>query len=99
MKSRETRGLAEDDRVTGDSKRAAIERMERTKAQNRRPVEARGTMREERAEKVALAGFVAAPRGSGATLAVDVRREACNGRDARHAKQTGKRRGIGSLGT
>ena len=69
--------------------------MARTKAQNRRPVEARGTMRDERGEKVALAGVVVEPRGSGADIAADVAREAWDGGDARHAKQTGERRGIG----
>ena len=69
--------------------------MECTKAQNRRPVEARGTLRDERDEKVALAGFVAEPRGSGAARADDDEREACDGGNARHAKQTGERRGIG----
>ena len=94
-KSLATLGLAKDDRVTGDGKLATTKRMARTKAQNRRPVEARGTMRDERAEKVVLAGFVAEPRGSCAALAADVGREACNGRNARHAKQTGERGGIG----
>ena len=38
------------------------------------------------------------PRGSGAELAADVEREACNDQDAHNSEQTGKRRGIGMLG-
>ena len=54
-------------------------------------------MREERAEKVALAGIGAEPRGCRAQLAADVGREACNGRDARHSEQAGRKRGIGEF--
>ena len=66
--------------------------MEVTKDENRRPVESRGRTGD---EKVALAGVAVIPRGSGAELAADVEREACNGRDANHSEQTGERRGIG----
>ena len=66
--------------------------MEPTKDENRRPVENGGRTGD---EKVALAGVMVEPRGSGAELAADVEREACDGEPARNSEPTGKRRGIG----
>ena len=91
-KNLETVGLAENDRITRDRKLASTERMEATKDENRRPVESRGRTGD---EKVAHAGVVVKLRGSGAELAADVEREACDGEHARNSEQTGKRRGIG----
>ena len=66
--------------------------MKPTKDENRRPVE---SGRKTNDEKVELAGVVVKPRGSGAELAADVEREACDGERARNSEQTGERRGIG----
>ena len=84
--------LAGDDRVSGDGKLALAERMEARKDESRRPVENGGPTGD---EKVELAGVVVKPRGSGAELAADVEREACDGEPARNSEPTGKRRGIG----
>ena len=50
-------------------------------------------------EKAKLAGVVTQPRGHGARLAAEVEREASEGEPARNSEQTGKRRGIGILGS
>ena len=50
-------------------------------------------------EKAKLAGVVAPPRGDRADLAADVERERSGGEPARNSQQTGKRRGIGWLGS
>ena len=70
--------------------------MEATKDQSRRPVENGGRTG---GEKVELAGVVVKPGGSGAELAADVEREACDNERANNSEQTGERRGIGSLGS
>ena len=85
-------GLAGDGRVTDDEKLALAERMAARKDQRRGPVENGGQTGRERVE---FAGVVMKPRGSGAELAADVEREACDGEDARNSEQTGRRRGIG----
>ena len=66
--------------------------MEVTNDESRRPVENGGRTGD---EKVALAGVVMKPRGSGADIAADVEREACEGEPARISEQTGRIRGIG----
>ena len=66
--------------------------MEVTKDESRRPVESRGRTGD---EKVELAGVVVKPRGSGADIAADVERAACDGERANSSEQTGERRGIG----
>ncbi len=85
-------GLAGDDRITDGEKLASGKRTEVTKDQRCRPVENGGRTDD---EKVALAGVVGEPRGSGAELAAEVEREACDGEPANDSEQTGKRRGIG----
>ena len=84
--------LAEDDRVTGDTKLATTQGMEARKDQRRGPVENGGRTGD---ETVALAGVVMKPRGSGAELAADMERAACDGECANNSEQTGEKRGIG----
>ena len=85
-------GLAVNDRITRGRKLATTERMEPMKDENRRSVENGGRTDD---EKVELAGVMVEPRESGAELAADVEREACDGEHARNSEQTGERRGIG----